>query len=177
MEFLPITATVKWLTTFFADSPAVFPRINIRDPYKRLGISREASEEEIREAHSFLTRQYSEHEKSRASIEAAYDKIIMESLRERRRPKFDLQSKLKQKYAQLPSWLRNTSNIYDVPSTKVIIMRAIFFAFLGVWSVLNPTQIGPTFQVSSGLMHLHGEYYDVHEEKLVFFSCKIEISV
>lgn len=33
----------------------IFPRIDVRDPYKRLGVSREASEEEIREAHNYLS--------------------------------------------------------------------------------------------------------------------------
>jgi hypothetical protein len=168
--FLTIETTIKCFIIFCTGSPSVFPRINVRDPYKRLGISREASEEEIREAHSFLTRQYSGHEKSRASIEAAYDKIIMESLRERRRPKIDIQSTLKQKYAQLPPWLRNVSNIYDVPSSKVILTRAIFFAFLGVWSILYPTQIGPAFQVSNARnssMNWHASNYSVHANNCV----------
>ncbi|CAA0823540.1 Protein of unknown function (DUF3353 [Striga hermonthica] len=38
------------------DSTAIFPRIHVRDPYKRLGISREASEDEIQSARSFLIR-------------------------------------------------------------------------------------------------------------------------
>lgn len=35
----------------------VFPRLNVRDPYKRLGVGRDASEEEIREARNFLSSQ------------------------------------------------------------------------------------------------------------------------
>lgn len=137
--------------SFDEGSPAVFPRINVRDPYKRLGISREASEEEIREAHNFLIDQYAGHEKSKASIEAAYDKIIMESFNARRRSKVSLQSTLKKKYAELPPWVRNISNIFDVPSTRVILTRAIFFALLVVWSILNQAQGGPAFQVAVSL--------------------------
>jgi hypothetical protein len=35
----------------------VFPRVNVRDPYKRLGVSRDSSEEEIREARNYLSEQ------------------------------------------------------------------------------------------------------------------------
>jgi preprotein translocase subunit Sec63 len=45
--------TIYWIVTF----KSVFPRMNVRDPYKRLGISREAGEEEIREARSYLANQ------------------------------------------------------------------------------------------------------------------------
>lgn len=131
---------------------AVFPKLNVRDPYKRLGIPREASEEEIREAHKYLIAQYGGHEKSRASIEAAYDKIILESLKARRRSKSNVQSIMRNNYAKLPPWVRNLSNIYDVPSSKVILIRAAFFAALGVWSVLDQTQGGPAFQVALSLV-------------------------
>jgi hypothetical protein len=44
-------------SSFGGSEPAqpIFPRIDVRDPYKRLGVSREASEEEIREAHNYLS--------------------------------------------------------------------------------------------------------------------------
>ncbi|CAK9864522.1 unnamed protein product [Sphagnum jensenii] len=34
-----------------------FPRVNVRDPYKRLGVSHDSSEEEIREARNYLSEQ------------------------------------------------------------------------------------------------------------------------
>lgn len=45
--------TIYWFVIF----KPVFPRLNVRDPYKRLGINREAGEEEIREARSYLASQ------------------------------------------------------------------------------------------------------------------------
>ena len=45
--------TMCWIGTF----KSVFPRMNVRDPYKRLGINREAGEEEVREARSYLASQ------------------------------------------------------------------------------------------------------------------------
>ncbi|PNY13719.1 hypothetical protein L195_g010383 [Trifolium pratense] len=65
------------------DSAAVFPRINVNDPYKRLGISKEASEEEIQGARNFLIQKYAGHKPSVDSIESAHDKIIMQKFYER----------------------------------------------------------------------------------------------
>ncbi|KAH7288350.1 hypothetical protein KP509_31G023100 [Ceratopteris richardii] len=126
---------------------AVFPKINERDPYKRLGIPRDASEEEIRAAWSYLISLYGGHEKSRASIEAAYDKILFESLRSRRQPKFNVQNALKKQYAKLPPWMRNLPNTYDVPSSKAILIRSAVFGALAIWSALDRTLGGPAFQV------------------------------
>jgi len=61
------------------DSDAFFPRINTKDPYKRIGVSREASEEEIQAARNFLIKKYSGHQPSIDAIESAHDKIIMQN--------------------------------------------------------------------------------------------------
>jgi hypothetical protein len=55
----------------------------MRDPYKLLGVDRDASEEEIRSARNFLIQQYAGHEPSEESIEGAYEKIIMKSYQQR----------------------------------------------------------------------------------------------
>lgn len=132
-------------------TPAFFQRINVRDPYKRLGVSRDASEEEIQEARNFLAGEYAEHERSRESIEAAFDKIIMESFRARKKSKINLKSNLKKKVAESPPWVRNVLNMFEVPSTQVILQRAVLFALLGVWSVMNSAEGGPAFQVAVSL--------------------------
>uniref|UniRef100_A0A6V7QYF2 J domain-containing protein n=1 Tax=Ananas comosus var. bracteatus TaxID=296719 RepID=A0A6V7QYF2_ANACO len=64
-----------------------FSRMNVWDPYKRLGVTRDASEEEIRGARNFLLEQYAGHEASMESIEAAYEKILMKSFRSGKNPK------------------------------------------------------------------------------------------
>eukprot|EP00249_Psilotum_nudum_P002166 c15061_g1_i1 orf=263-910(+) len=130
---------------------SVFPRIHVRDPYKRLGVSRDALEEEIREARNFLASQYENHERSREAIEAAYDKIIMESFRERRRSKINLKSNLKKKVAESPLWVRNIARMIEVPSSQVVLQRAALFVLLGVWSVMNSAEGGPAFQVAVSL--------------------------
>ncbi|KAG6556552.1 hypothetical protein Mapa_001491 [Marchantia paleacea] len=131
--------------------PQEFPRINVRDPFKRLGVSRDASEEEIREARNYLTSQYGGHEKSRESIEAAYDKIIMDSFRDRRKTKINLKTSLKKKLAESPPWVRAFTNRVEVPASQVILQRFALFFLLGVWSVMNPADGGPAFQVAVSL--------------------------
>lgn len=130
---------------------AVFPRINVRDPYKVLGVGRDASEEEIQSARNFLAEQYAKHERSREAVEAAHDKIIMESFRARKKSKINLKSNLKKKVEESPPWVRNLLNIFEVPPSEVILQRAVFFALMGVWSVMNPAEGGPAFQVAVSL--------------------------
>uniref|UniRef100_A0A0D6R7P1 Uncharacterized protein n=1 Tax=Araucaria cunninghamii TaxID=56994 RepID=A0A0D6R7P1_ARACU len=129
----------------------VFPHIYVWDPYKRLGVGRDASEEEIREARNFLLEQYAGHERSVESIEAAYDKIIMSSFRERKRSKFNFKSKLKKKVEESPPWIRQMFDIVEVPPSEIITRRAALFLFIGVWSIVNSTEAGPAFQVAVAL--------------------------
>jgi preprotein translocase subunit Sec63 len=65
------------------DYVPVFTRYQMRDPYKLLGVDRDASEEEIRSARNFLIQQYAGHEPSEESIEGTYEKIIMKSYQQR----------------------------------------------------------------------------------------------
>ncbi|XP_034932941.1 uncharacterized protein [Populus alba] len=78
------------------DRSVVFPRIHVRDPYKRLGISREASEDEIQAARKFLINQYGGHKPSVDAIESAHDKIIMQKFYDRKNPKIDFKKKARE---------------------------------------------------------------------------------
>ncbi|PIA64750.1 hypothetical protein AQUCO_00100312v1 [Aquilegia coerulea] len=78
-----------------SDSNVVFPRINTKDPYKRLGISKEASEDEIQAARNFLINKCGGHKPSVDAIESAHDKIIMQKFHERRRPEFNIKKNVK----------------------------------------------------------------------------------
>lgn len=128
----------------------VFPRINVRDPYKRLGISIEASEEEIQAARSFLTDQYAGHKPSVDAIESAYDKILLESFRARRRPKINLKGKWKN--VTDSRLIKAISSRFEAPSRNLIIKTATLFLVLGIWSFLNPTEEGPVYQVAISLI-------------------------
>lgn len=133
---------------FLAENIPKFPRMNVRDPYKRLGVSRDASEEEIREARNFLLEQHAGHERSEESIEAAYEKILMASFRERKRSKINLKSRLKKKVEESPPWVKTLISFVELPPTDIILRRLFLFAFMGAWSITNSAESGPAFQVS-----------------------------
>lgn len=131
----------------FAENVPKFPRMRVWDPYKRLGVSLDASEEEIRGARNFLLEQYAGHEQSVESVEAAYEKILMKSFRERKKSKINLKSKLKKKVEESPTWVKTLLSFVELPPIDVILRRLFLFVFMGVWSVLNSAETGPAFQV------------------------------
>ncbi|KAK4259325.1 hypothetical protein QN277_005667 [Acacia crassicarpa] len=140
------------------ESPAVFPRINVRDPYKRLGISREASEDEIQGARNFLIQKYAGHKPSVDAIESAHDKIIMEKFYERKNPKIDLKKKMREvNQSRIVQFVRSR---FQTPSTKFIVKTSATFLLLGALTVLFPTEEGPTLQV---LISLIATMYFIHD--------------
>jgi len=148
---MPKGLVCRAMDASFDSTPQVYPRLNVRDPFKRLGVSSDASTEEIREAKNYLTEQYYNHERSREAIEAAYEKIIMESYRARKASKINLKSSLKAKVDESPPWVRGLLSLVEVPKKEVIGQRAALFFLLGVWSVFNPAEGGPAFQVAVSL--------------------------
>ncbi|KAF9617197.1 hypothetical protein IFM89_035079, partial [Coptis chinensis] len=146
------------------DSTDIFPRINIRDPYKRLGISSEASEDEIQAARNFLISKYAGHKPSVDAIESAHDKIIMQKFHERRRPKLNIKKKVRD-VTQSRVVLAVTSR-FQTPSTNFVIKTAAVFAILAVLSVLFPTEDGPTLQVLISLLTTIYFIYDRLKSKL-----------
>lgn len=138
---------------------AIFPRINIRDPYKRLGISREASEEEIQAARNFLIQRYGGHKPSVDAIESAHDKVIMQKFYERRNPKIDIKKHVRAvKQSPIVQAVRSS---FRTPSTSFIIKTFAAFAILGALTVLFPTEDGPTVQVA---MSLVATIYFMHDQ-------------
>ncbi|KAH9296820.1 hypothetical protein KI387_028502, partial [Taxus chinensis] len=135
----------------------VFPRVNVWDPYKRLGVSRDASEEEILEARNFLLEQYAGDERSFESIEAAFEKIIMTSFRERKKSKINLKSKLKKKVDESPPWVRSIVDTVEIPDKKTIQNRAALFFIIAIWSVFRSFEGGPVFQESQlvAILEMH----------------------
>lgn len=128
-----------------------FPRINVWDPYKKLGVSTDASEEEIWSSRNFLLQQYSGHERSEESIEAAFEKLLMSSFRERKKTKINLKTRLKKKVEESPPWMKNLLNFLEVPPITVVLRRLFLFTFLGGWSIMNSAEAGPAFQVAVSL--------------------------
>lgn len=137
--------------TPFGGNVQKFPRTRVWDPYRRLGISRDASEEEIWGSRNFLLEQYSGHERSAESIEAAFEKILMDSFQQRKKTKINLKTKLKKKVEESPPWIKNLLNFVELPPTDVIFRRLFLFAFMGGWSIMNSAEGGPAFQVAVSL--------------------------
>jgi len=131
----------------YAGNVQKFPRINVWDPYRRLGISPDASEEEIWGSRNFLLQQYAGHERSEESIEAAFEKLLMASFVQRRKTKINLKSKLKKKVEESPPWVKNLLNFVELPPPEIILRRLFLFGFMGGWSIMNSAETGPAFQV------------------------------
>ncbi|XP_040378018.1 protein CHAPERONE-LIKE PROTEIN OF POR1, chloroplastic [Oryza brachyantha] len=138
-------ATASFGDTADSSTP-IFPRIHVKDPYQRLGISREASEEEIRAARNFLINKYAGHKPSVDAIESAHDKIIMQSFFDRKRPKVDFKKKFRELTQSRP--VKAIQGRFQTPSSRVIWQTALTFVLLGVLTLAFPTEEGPTLQVA-----------------------------
>ncbi|XP_022843987.1 protein CHAPERONE-LIKE PROTEIN OF POR1, chloroplastic [Olea europaea var. sylvestris] len=141
-----------------------FPRINVRDPYKRLGISREASEDEIQAARNFLILTYGRHKPSVEAIESAHDKIIMQKFYERKNPKINIKKKVRE--VTQSRVVQAVVSRFRTPSLNVILKTTIAFMVLGVLTVLFPTEEGPTLQVAISLLLTMYFVYDRLKSKL-----------
>lgn len=141
-----------------------FPRVSVWDPYKRLGVNQDASEEEIWGSRNFLLQQYAGHERSEESIEAAFEKILMTSFKQRKKTKINLKSRLKNKVEESPPWVKNLLSFVEIPATEVIFRRLFLFAFMGGWSIMNSAEGGPAFQVCSN-------FYTLISNALLFYHC------
>ncbi|CAH2073567.1 unnamed protein product [Thlaspi arvense] len=138
------------------DSPyegniATFPRTRVWDPYKRLGISQYASEEEIWASRNFLLQQYSGHERSEESIETAFEKLLTSSFVRRKKTKINLKTRLKKKVEESPPWLKTLLSFVEMPPMDIVLKRLFLFAFMGGWSIMNSAEGGPAFQVALSL--------------------------
>nr|GMD30783.1 protein CHAPERONE-LIKE PROTEIN OF POR1, chloroplastic [Ipomoea batatas] len=138
-------------TASFGGNIPKFSRVSVWDPYKRLGITRDASEEEVWGARNFLLDQYSGHERSMESIEAAFEKILMASYLNRKKTKINLKTRLKKKVEESPPWVKNLLSFVEMPPGVIILRRLFLFGFMAVWSVMNAAEAGPAFQVALSL--------------------------
>lgn len=135
----------------FNSQSDVFPRINIKDPYKRLGISVDASEEEIQAARNFLIQRYAGHKPSVDAIEAAHDKIIMQKFYDRKKPKLNIKKKVRD--VTQSRYVQAVMSRFRTPSdSKFIVITSVAFLLLGALTVLFPTEEGPTLQVALSLV-------------------------
>ncbi|CAN0902490.1 Calcium sensing receptor, chloroplastic [Linum grandiflorum] len=128
-----------------------FPRMKVWDPYKRLGVSPYAAEEEVWDARNFLREQYAGDESSEESIEAAFEKLLMTSFKQRKKTKINLKTKLKKQVDESPAWVKNLLGLVEMPPMEIVFRRLFLFAFMGGWSIMNSADGGPAFQVAVSL--------------------------
>ncbi|QLE57603.1 CPP1-like family protein [Nostoc sp. TCL26-01] len=117
-----------------------------QNPYEKLGVSEEASFDEIQDARNRLLEQCLGDTKSLEAVEAAYDAILMDRLKMRqegkikvperiRFPETRLQSPPKESLTpreQSPAWLQK---ILDQPSRKDVILPGVWYLGLSAVSV------------------------------------------
>lgn len=113
-----------------------------QNPYEQLGVSEEASFEEVQAARDRLVMAYSSDDKCRERIEAAYDAILMDRLRRRQQGKIKVPEVIRfaerraepppnlslPRVNQSPPWLQR---LIDTPRGKDVLVPTALFASLG----------------------------------------------
>ena len=120
-----------------------------QNPYEKLGVSEEASFDEIQEVRNRLLEQHSDDSKRVEMIETAYDAILMERLRMRQEGKIKVPERIRFPERLIPvlpkeknpilrenssAWLQN---LLDKPSRNEILLPAALYLALSVFSVFN----------------------------------------
>ncbi|NEP09823.1 MAG: molecular chaperone DnaJ [Symploca sp. SIO2C1] len=119
-----------------------------QNPYEKLGVTEDASFEEIQDAKGRLMQQHQDNQKLVETVEAAYDAIIMDRLRMRQEGKIKVPERIRfpEKLSQAPpsfpqtpinrspAWLER---FLDNPSTGDILWPAVTFSSLSLLSFLN----------------------------------------
>lgn len=121
-----------------------------QNPYERLGVSENASFEEIQAAKQRLNQQYRDNSQILESIEAAYDAVIMDRLRMRQEGRIKVPDRIRfpEKLAEVsppppsmstsnsPNWLQR---LIDTPSQTELLWSAAVFLILSVITVFART--------------------------------------
>ncbi len=138
-----------------------------QSPYEKLGVTEDASFEEIQEAKNHLTQKYREDSKLTQSIEAAYDSIIMERLRMRQEGRIKVPERIrfpeKEKMPEVkssfnpaavdnsPQWLQG---LIDTPSKEDILWSAGIFSALSALVIFsspaNPSAVSLAMSLGFG---------------------------
>ncbi len=121
-------------------------RMSEQSSYEKLGVSEEASFEEIQAARDQLVEAAGDDEKSRQQIEVAYDAVLMDRLRRRQEGKIKVPEGIRfpEKLVAPPPkvslprgnqslpWLQR---LIDRPTTRDVLLPAAFFITLGSFSL------------------------------------------
>ncbi len=128
----------------------IFPRVKERDPYRRLGISAEASFEEVQDARNYLVQTYARHVAGVEAIEDAFDRIIKEKLSARKKSRGARVAMRKQKQGEdyVPPFLERLQAQFARPDDTTLMRRALIYAIMAGWAIVATGNGGqPTFQM------------------------------
>mgnify|MGYP000211460446 FL=1 len=114
-----------------------------QNPYEQLGVTEDASFEEIQEAKTRLTKEYEDDQRLKEAVEAAYDSIIMDRLRLRQEGKIKVPERIRfperSKPAKpkpqptpqntSPAWLQR---LIDTPSRNDLLIAAGIYILLTI---------------------------------------------
>jgi hypothetical protein len=133
-----------------------------QSPYEKLGVSIEASFEEIQKARTHLLEQYSGDRQQAQMIEEAYDAVLMDRLRMRQEGKLNIPERIR--YAeqmvqappsppitilnQSPEWLKQ---LIDRPSWKDLLGSTGVFVVLMALSLAFPGSTSGVLEVTIAL--------------------------
>ncbi|MBF2064528.1 MAG: CPP1-like family protein [Calothrix sp. C42_A2020_038] len=130
-----------------------------QNPYEKLGVSEDATFEEIQTARSHLIEQYSGDSKRVEFIEAAYDAILMDRLRMRQEGKIKVPERIRfpervvqpppqetlPRRDQSPAWL---DKILDKPTPGDVVLPLVWYLGLGAISIFYRTTGDQILQLS-----------------------------
>jgi len=142
-----------------------------RSPYDTLGVTKDASFDEIQEAKNRLVQQFSDDRKQAETIEAAYDAVLMDRLRMRQEGKIKVPDRIRfpERSTQqtspvspkppenpAPAWAQS---LLDTPSQKDILYPAMLFAGLGILSIAFQSDDGAMQQLALALGVVSSLYF------------------
>lgn len=112
-----------------------------QNPYEQLGVTEDASFEEIQEAKTRLTKEYENDQRRKEAVEAAYDAVIMDRLRLRQEGKIKVPERIRfperskpakpnpqqMNQANSPAWLQR---LLDTPSRNDLLIASGLYVLL-----------------------------------------------
>ncbi|QDZ41191.1 molecular chaperone DnaJ [Euhalothece natronophila Z-M001] len=114
-----------------------------QNPYQQLGVTEDASFEEIQEAKLRLMKEYENDQRQKDAVEAAYDSVIMERLRLRQEGKIKVPERIRfperakppkpspqqVNQSSSPAWLQR---LLDTPSRNDLLISSGIYVLLAV---------------------------------------------
>lgn len=148
------------------------------NPYEQLGVTENASFDEIQAARSRLLEISSEDARQSEAVEMAYDAVLMDRLRLRQEGRITVPEKIRfperspevavetppKIQVQLPDWLRDT---LDAPERNDLLWPSVVFSLGAVLSVALPPQQEATLQLLLAL-GVGGCFYFLNRKTRLF---------